>query len=166
MNNLCLDTGYVSLNKVGEQLCGDRVELIGQHEDELTMVLADGLGSGVKANILSTLTSKILCTMIASEMSIEDCVETMAETLPVCSKRGVAYSTFTIVHTHNCTDARIIQYDNPQLILLRDGKHYDYPYTSRVIAGKTILESALQLQKDDVLVMMSDGAIYAGVGNA
>lgn len=78
MNNLCLDTGYVSLNKVGEQLCGDRVELIGQHEDELTMVLADGLGSGVKANILSTLTSKILCTMIASEMSIEDCVETMA----------------------------------------------------------------------------------------
>lgn len=166
MNNLCLDTGYVSLNKVGEQLCGDRVELIGQHEDELTMVLADGLGSGVKANILSTLTSKILCTMIASEMGIEDCVETMAETLPVCSKRGVAYSTFTIVHTHNCTDARIIQYDNPQLILLRDGKHYDYPYTSRVIAGKTILESALQLQKDDVLVMMSDGAIYAGVGNA
>lgn len=151
---------------MGEQLCGDRVELIGKQDDELTMVLADGLGSGVKANILSSLTSKILCTMIASEMSIEDCVETMAETLPVCSKRGVAYSTFTIVHTHHCTEARIIQYDNPQLILLRDGKNYDYPFTSRVIAGKKILESSLSLQENDVLVMMSDGAIYAGVGNA
>ena len=69
-----------SLNHVGEQLCGDRVEIIGDSEHNLTLVLADGLGSGVKANILSTLTSKILCTMMAGGMPLEDCVETVSYT--------------------------------------------------------------------------------------
>ena len=75
MNNLWTDTGYISLNHVNEQLCGDRVEIIGNNEKSLTMVLADGLGSGVKANILSTLTSKIICTMMANGMPIEECVD-------------------------------------------------------------------------------------------
>ena len=97
MNNLWTDTGYISLNHVNEQLCGDRVEIIGNNEKSLTMVLADGLGSGVKANILSTLTSKIICTMMANGMPIEECVDTIAKTLPVCSVRQVAYSTFTII---------------------------------------------------------------------
>ncbi|MEG0397375.1 MAG: serine/threonine-protein phosphatase, partial [Oscillospiraceae bacterium] len=78
MNNLWTDTGFYSINKKNEQLCGDRVEIIGQNDDTVTLVLADGLGSGVKANILSTLTSKIISTMMANSMPIESCVETIA----------------------------------------------------------------------------------------
>ena len=74
MNNLCTDIGYQSVNKFGEQLCGDRVEMIEQGGDNYVVVLADGLGSGVKANILSTLTSKIISTMMANGMSLENCV--------------------------------------------------------------------------------------------
>ena len=97
MDKLFMETGWVSLNKKGEELCGDRVEIRPQKANgDFTMVLADGLGSGVKANILSTLTSKILGTMIDSDVPIEDCVETIAATLPVCKVRGVAYATFTI----------------------------------------------------------------------
>ena len=84
MNNLCTDVGFISVNKYGEQLCGDHVETIEQDDNALVMVLADGLGSGVKASILSTLTSKILSTMMSNSMSIEDCVSTVAATLPVC----------------------------------------------------------------------------------
>ena len=72
---------------------------ITEHDDRSTViVLADGLGSGVKASILSTLTSRILSTMIAAGLPIEECVSTMAATLPVCSVRGVAYSTFSVIH--------------------------------------------------------------------
>ena len=127
INNLCTDIGYRSVNKNGEQLCGDHVEIIGQGSDSVVMVLADGLGSGVKANILSTLTSKIISTMMANEMSVEDCVSTIAATLPVCEVRKVAYSTFTIIHIVGNSEAEIIQYDNPDVIFLRDGKTWNIP---------------------------------------
>lgn len=164
MNNLCTDIAYQSVNKFGEQLCGDRVEIIDQNEDSYVVVLADGLGSGVKANILSTLTSKIISTMMANGMSLENCVETIAATLPICEMRKVAYSTFTIVRTIDNREAEIIQYDNPQLILLRDGKNYDYPKTAMEIGGKMIYKSKITLHENDFLVFTSDGAIWAGVG--
>jgi hypothetical protein len=132
MNSLCIDTGYISLNKYGEELCGDRVEIVRQEDGSFILVIADGLGSGVKANILSTLTSKIISTMIANSMSVEECVSTIAATLPVCQKRGIAYSTFTIIQITNNTEAKIIQFDNPIVIMLRNGKNlsiwYNYTY--------------------------------------
>ena len=117
MNDLCADIGYKSINHVGEQLCGDHVDIVEPDENSTVIVLSDGLGSGVKASILSTLTSKIISTMLAEGLPLEDCVETIAQTLPVCSVRGVAYSTFTIIHLKNNETAEFIQYDNPQVIL-------------------------------------------------
>lgn len=164
MNNLCTDIGFKSVNKKGEQLCGDHIEIVEQNENSFVLVLADGLGSGVKACILSTLTSKIISTMIANNLSVEECVSTIAATLPVCEKRGVAYSTFTIIRITNNSEAEIIQYDNPHVIMLRSGENYEYPRTSMEIGGKTIYKSKLQLETNDVFIAMSDGAIYAGVG--
>ena len=166
MNNLCADIGYRSMNKNGEQLCGDHIDIIEQNENSTVIVLADGLGSGVKASILSTLTSKIISTMVAEGLSVEDCVKTIAATLPVCSVRGVAYSTFTIIHLIDNEEAEIIQYDNPQVILLRNGKSYDYAKTEMNIDGKTIYTSKIRLCENDVFVAMSDGCIHAGVGMA
>ena len=87
MNNLCADIGYRSLIKHGEQLCGDHIDVIEQEDGSQVIVLADGLGSGVKACILSTLTSKIISTMTAAGISLDECVNTIAGTLPVCSVR-------------------------------------------------------------------------------
>lgn len=165
MNNLCTDIGYRSINKFGEELCGDMVEVVEPHDDDYVVVLADGLGSGVKANILSTLTSKIISTMIADNMPIETCVETIAQTLPICNVRKVAYSTFTIVRIIDNKEAEIVQYDNPQLILLRDGKSFAYPKTATEISGKTIYKSKISLKLGDSLIFTSDGAIYAGIGD-
>ena len=79
MNNLCMDIGYRSVNKHGEQLCGDHVDVVPQGENSSIVVLADGMGSGVKASILSTLTSKIISTMMAEGLDIGECVETIAD---------------------------------------------------------------------------------------
>ena len=88
MNNLCADIGWKSINHEGEQLCGDHVDIVEQNERSTVIVLADGLGSGVKASILSTLTSKIISTMMAEGLSLEECVSTIAATLPICSVRS------------------------------------------------------------------------------
>ncbi|MBR1624119.1 MAG: SpoIIE family protein phosphatase [Clostridia bacterium] len=164
MNDLCVDIGYKSINHEGEQLCGDHVEIVKQDDNSVVVVLADGLGSGVKASILSTLTSKIISTMLAAGLSLEDCVETIAATLPICSVRGVAYSTFTIIHIVDNKEAEIIQYDNPQVILLRDDKNFDYPKMEMNIGGKKIFKSVIKLQEGDLFVAMSDGCPHAGLG--
>ena len=166
MNNLCADIGYRSINHEGEELCGDHVDVVEQDENSTVIVLADGMGSGVKASILATLTSKIISTMIAEGLSVEDCVTTIAGTLPICSVRGVAYSTFTIIHILNNQEAEIVQYDNPQVILIRDCQNYDYPKTELNIDGKKIYRSRILLQENDVFVAISDGCPHAGIGQA
>lgn len=166
MNDLCADIGYKSINHYGEQLCGDHVDIVEQNDNSTVIVLADGLGSGVKASILSTLTSKIISTMMAAELPIEECVATIAATLPVCSVRGVAYSTFTIIHIINNETAEIIQYDNPQVIVLRNDVNYDYPKTEMNIDGKKIYKSTIRLQENDIFIAMSDGCPHAGIGLA
>ena len=166
MNNLCADIGWKSINHEGEQLCGDHVDIVNQGEDSQVIVLADGLGSGVKASILSTLTSKIISTMMAEGLKLEDCVSTIAATLPICSVRGVAYSTFTILHIVENRSVEIIQYDNPKVIFLRNFEVYNYPTTELNIDGKKVLKSVISLQEDDCMVAMSDGCPHAGIGLA
>ena len=164
MNDLCADIGYKSVNHYGEELCGDHVDVVEQEENSTVIVLADGLGSGVKASILSTLTSKIISTMMAEGLPLEECVSTIAATLPVCSVRGVAYSTFTIIHLKNNEIAEVIQYDNPQVIIIRDEENYDYPKTEMNIGGKKIFKSVIKLRENDIFVAMSDGCPHAGIG--
>ena len=164
MNDLCVDIGYRSMNKYGEELCGDHVDVLDQGENSKVIVLADGMGSGVKASILSTLTSTIISTMMAEGLSVEDCVSTIAATLPVCSERGVAYSTFTMIRIVENQVAEIIQYDNPHVILLRDGANYEIPETVMDIGGKKIYSSRIALKENDIFIAMSDGCIHAGVG--
>ena len=164
MNDLCADIGYKSINHHGEELCGDHVDVVEPSDDSIVIVLSDGLGSGVKASILSTLTSKIISTMLAEGLSLEECVETIAATLPVCSVRGVAYSTFTIIHLKNNQIAELIQYDNPHAIIIRDEKNWDYPKTEMNIGGKRIFKSVINLKENDIFVAMSDGCPHAGIG--
>lgn len=161
--NVCIDAAWKSLNKFEEELCGDKVEV---HKTETSdiVILADGMGSGVKANILATLTSKILGTMFLEGASIEDCVETIAKTLPVCQERKTAYATFSILQIFHDGNAYLAEFDNPVCVFVRDGKVVDYPYTERIIEEKKIREYRFRVQKNDCFVLMSDGVIYAGAG--
>ena len=159
-NNLCSEIGYMSINHYGEQLCGDHVEIV-ENDDSSIIVLADGLGSGVKASILSTLTSKIISTMLAAGLDIRDAVETIAATLPICSERKSAFSTFTIIRLVDNMHADIIQYENPNVIMLRNGVHYEFPLTTMTIGEKTIYRSTVELADGDIFVAMSDGILYA-----
>jgi len=159
-NKLCSEIGYTSLNHHGEQLCGDHVDVVESY-DSTIIVLADGMGSGVKASILSTLTSKIISTMLAAGLSLENAVETIAATLPVCRERRAAFSTFTIIRLENNIRADIIQYENPNVIFLRGGENCELQLDEMNIGDKKIYRSEVMLEADDVLIAMSDGILYA-----
>jgi len=158
-----IDVSWKSLNKHGEELCGDKVEVL-KSENSDVVILADGLGSGVKANILATLTSKILRTMFKEGASIELAVETIAKTLPICKVRGVAYATFSILQITHDGKGYLVEFDNPSCVFIRKGIIVDYPYKERVIEEKTIREYRFDVEVGDTFVLMSDGVIWAGAG--
>lgn len=164
MNDVTLNIEYTSLNKHQEELCGDYIEVQSHQEDTKVIVLSDGLGSGVKANILSTLSAKMISTMLSKGVPIEECLDSIAHTLPICKVRGLAYSTFTILHIKPNQQLEIINYDNPEVILLRDGKQKPLVHYTRILSDKRITVSHVQLQENDVIIAMSDGCIHAGVG--
>ena len=163
IESLYADVGYQSLTKNGEIVCGDHIEKIEQPDGSVVLVLADGLGSGVKACILSTLTSTIISRMIAENLPITECVRAVAEALPVCSVRKLAYSTFTVIKIAPSGMAYIIQYDNPGIVLIRDGQEVEIPFARMTVDEKVIESTAIRLKKGDVLMTFSDGAENAGV---
>ena len=161
--NVSIDVSWKSLIKHDEELCGDRVEIIKRPDSDI-VILADGMGSGVKANILATLASKILGTMFLEGEPIEEAVETLASTLPICRVRGISYSTFSILQIFHNGDAYLAEFDNPSCIFVRNKKLMEIPQNIREISGRKIREFRFKVQPDDCFVLMSDGTIYAGVG--
>lgn len=158
-----IEYGRVSLNKKGEELCGDNVEIIKSEDGTCTFVLADGLGSGVKANILSKLTAKILCTLAAAKVPLDECIDTITGSLPVCKVRGVAYSTFTLLILSPDGDGYLAEFDNPPAILLHEGVAVPLERVERNYDNKKLYISKVHLTRGDCLLAFSDGVVHAGV---
>lgn len=152
-----------SVNKCGEELCGDHVEMA-RFDDSVIIVLSDGLGSGVKANILATLTSTIAITMLTAGLGLEETIDTIAHTLPECATRNLAYSTFTIIKIHDDGYVYVAEFDNPSFFLFDGSNKRNINKTQREISGKKIYESEFEMDANSLLVVTSDGAVHAGVG--
>lgn len=158
-----MDFSTRSMNKYNEELCGDKVEFFNDDKNFI-VVLSDGLGSGVKANILSTLTSKIAITMLKEGSDIYEVVDTIAKTLPVCAERQLAYSTFTIINIDNQGMVYVAEFDNPSIFYLSDGTIKEINWETVKINNRIIKESRFKIKENDIITLVSDGVIYAGTG--
>ncbi|MGI6092173.1 MAG: SpoIIE family protein phosphatase [Veillonellaceae bacterium] len=163
MSQLHADVSIAQLSKVGEELCGDKIVVTHTKEGTI-IVLSDGLGSGVKANILATLTTKIASSMLKRGIPLADVVSTIADTLPVCRQRKIAYSTLHILKVASSGLVTVVEFDCPTSFLIRDGKVQPFQLTEKVISGKLIKEGQLLLRENDLIVAVSDGIIHAGIG--
>jgi hypothetical protein len=160
---LFIESGGANICKHGEILCGDSLSVAPITGGKL-MVLSDGLGSGVKANILATLTTKIATRLIERGLPLEEVVDTLTDTLPECKVRKIAYSTFTLLKVQEDGRAYLAEFDNPPTFYLKRGYVSQLKYRDRIIGTRKIRESHVHVESGDWLVTVSDGEIHAGIG--
>ncbi len=159
-----LDIYQQSLNKKGEQLCGDKIKFL-KTPQKTTIVLSDGLGSGVKANILASLTTEILLIMLNADVPLEEVLKTVIATLPICQMRKIAYSTFTIIQINNQSGHfTIINFDNPSFFYFRQGQVFQLPTKIEKILDRKVVFAQGYLERGDFIGAVSDGVLYAGMG--
>ncbi|MBN2046420.1 MAG: SpoIIE family protein phosphatase [Anaerolineaceae bacterium] len=159
-----IDVSISQLNKHGEELCGDQARV---HKDEryTRIVLSDGLGSGVKANILATMTAEIVISMLREGAELSSVIETVMGTLPICQERKIAYATFSILELdHHTLAFKIINYDNPPPFYLKQGVIQSLPERREMIRDKEIVIYEGTVERGDFLGLISDGVWYAGMG--
>lgn len=161
-----VDVYHHSLNKVGEELCGDQIRVLSTG-GKTRMVLCDGLGSGVKANILATLSSEIIINMLRYEIPLTEVIETVVASLPVDKRHNLSYTTKTVIEIDN-TDLsfKIFNFDNPPILYYHDGKFTPLEFSNISILDKNVLFCRGTLHRGDLLIAMSDGIVHAGIGGA
>ncbi|GAB6181176.1 SpoIIE family protein phosphatase [Desulfotomaculum defluvii] len=159
---ISLDIGVSQLKKYGEELCGDSVEIVHTEQANI-VVLSDGLGSGVKANILSRLTTKTAASMLRMGGNIDEVIDTVAKTLPIDKVINAAYSTFSILQVQNNGKLNLVEYDNPGVFIGNQNTLFNPRHEERTVAGKKILEYEFEVDEQDWLVLTSDGVLNAGI---
>jgi Stage II sporulation protein E (SpoIIE) len=160
---LFIEAAGAHISKFGEILCGDSLSIAPIADGKL-MVLSDGLGSGVKANILATLTTKIATRLMERGLPLEEVVDTLTDTLPECKVRKIAYSTFTLLKIQNDGRAYLAEFENPPTFFLKRGYLSELKYRDRVIGTRTIREAHVHVEPGDWFVTVSDGEVHAGIG--
>ncbi len=157
-------------NYGNERICGDVfISRKVKEENRTIVVLSDGMGHGVKANVLATLTATLAVNFTIEHKAVEKIADIIMNTLPVCSERQMSYSTFTIVDIEHEGLTTILEYDNPQTVILRDNKPFDPGWTCLVLdseknAGKEIISCQFEPRKEDRIFFCSDGIAQSGLG--
>ncbi len=159
---LKVEVAVSQLTKHGEELCGDCVETV--LDGSTITVMSDGLGSGVKAHILSSITAKMAATMLRGGLPVGEVIDTVARTLPVCEVRRLAYSTFTMLMVTPDMEAQLVEYDNPLTYYGNGFELLPLERQKKAYSGRDVYESRFRLKTGDWVVMISDGVLHAGIG--
>ncbi|MDR0524976.1 MAG: serine/threonine-protein phosphatase [Spirochaetaceae bacterium] len=172
--DMFIETASYQVKKKGESAPGDVfLSQKSRSGARIVSVLSDGLGSGVKANVLASLTATMLSKFVLMDIPPGRAAEIMIDSLPVCRERGLAYATFTLVDARHDMSARIIEYENPPLFILRNGELLTLEKERVPIERKkkntgpqneTLFLSNLSALPGDRIIFFSDGVTQAGMG--
>ena len=169
-NNIHIDVNCQQINHEGERICGDvfltkKIE----QENRIICVLSDGMGHGVKANMLATLTATMAINFAKEHKEPTKIAEIIMKTLPVCSVRHISYSTFTIIDIEIGGRVSILEYDNPQCTILRNNQVFDPGWQCLLLEGgknkKELLYTSFTPKKEDRILFWSDGIAQSGLGS-
>ena len=163
-----VDVDCAQIKKFGQNAFGDYfASKRTDNQERLIAVLSDGLGSGVKANILSCMTATMLLRFIEEDIPIQKAAQTIMDSLPVCQVRKISYATFSAVDCRNDGNVWIVEEGNPSFLLIRDGEEVcpkEEEYTSPKFPDRHLKLYHFKAEVGDRIIFCSDGVTQAGIG--
>lgn len=168
MDNLFIEVACEQVKKHGQYICGDVFDSTKiPEQDRIISIVSDGLGSGMKAHILASMTARMASKFVASDIDFLHGAEVIMDSLPVCQVRKISYSTFTIVDCHQNGEVSVIEMDNPSFLLVRNG--VVIPTVSQSVSSEKWQERTLRFSRftameDDRIIFFSDGVAQSGLG--
>lgn len=171
ISNLFIEASCKQIYCNGERVCGDVFHTVNvKEEGRRIIVLSDGMGHGVKANILGILTATMAARFTVEHKETNQIAETILNTLPIDSEKKTSFSTFTVVDVEADGKTTILEYENPQCLVLRGDKVFQPEWNCLVLntkktVGREIMCCTFQAQQDDRIVMFSDGVTQSGMGS-
>ena len=172
MNKTFFDVGYYQVMKDGESAPGDAFRSRrAEGRQRMICVLSDGLGSGIRANVLSSLTATMALRAVEKDLPAQKTAELISRTLPVCSERQISYATFTIVDIDEQGTVQIQEYDNPHFILIRDNEITTLEESTTTFNPETVNRNMIRscrfkAKPGDRLIFFSDGVTQSGLGTS
>jgi len=165
---LFADIGFSQCNKHGQKICGDVFKFRRlSEENRVIAALSDGLGNGIKANILANMTVTMALKFMSANMEMTRSAEIMMGALPLCRNREISYATFTLIDIMLNGTVKLVEMGNPESLVFRAGKNFTPEQTteSRVkCAEQTLRISKFAVQQHDRLAFLSDGISQTGAG--
>lgn len=171
VNNFHIEINCQQRNHDWERICGDVfIQKKVKEENRIVAVLSDGMGHGVKANMLATLTATMAMNFTEEHKDFGKIAEIIIKTLPVCSVRKISYATFTIVDVEVNGDVHILEFDNPEAFIVRNNEVLDPDWQSIVIntdqgLPKELRSCSFTPEKEDRIIFCSDGITQSGMGS-
>ncbi len=168
-DDLFIEMEASQFTKTGQAACGDdvRFETI-ERENRHLVALSDGLGSGVKAHVLATMTTSMAIRFLASNIPTLEAAEIIMDSLPVCEVRKIGYATFSLFDFRLGGRARITEMGNPGYIHLRGVEEVkplvDETVVSEHWPDREVRECEADFQCGDRVIMCSDGVTQSGLG--
>lgn len=167
-----IEVEYFQKNKHGNHVCGDHfVSRKVQNQNRVVAVLSDGLGSGIKASVLASMTASMALHFTLKNEPIVRTAKTIMATLPEDKYRKISYATFSIIDINSFGEAKVIEYDNPNFLIIRDRKVFT-PHKEKMIIKREKLSDAkvfiskFTIKKEDRIIFFSDGVSQSGMGTS
>jgi hypothetical protein len=172
--NTFIEVGSFLKRKAGQNADGDvflsKKNITG---GRIVTALSDGLGSGIKANVLASLTATMLIEFVLKDIPPSRAAELIINSLPVCRDRGLSYAAFTLVDVRPDMSVHFTEYGNPPLVIVRDGRLIEPGKTKIPLKRRNkntgpndeaLLYSTYDARPGDRIVFFSDGVTQAGIG--
>jgi hypothetical protein len=150
-------------NKAAGTVCGDY--LISERTDEATtVILCDGIGSGIKAHIAAVMTANRLLELLRLGFSLRQACTRVVMTMHAARTQDIPFSAFCLCRILNDGQVTIISYEMPAPVIVEQMAVSVANQRFITLSNEVIAETHFHLHTQSSLFLFSDGVSQAGMG--